>query len=71
VYLNFIPRVLAVLEPWAEISQRLRRIFKLNQYVNARGRAGLHAKNATIPQAYDCPLEKVAVVAVKRNAHRA
>jgi hypothetical protein len=27
----FVPRVLAALEPWAEISERLRRIFKLNQ----------------------------------------
>jgi len=39
---NDKPRVLAALEPWAEISQRLRRIFKLTHYlpwVSVYGRA--------------------------------
>jgi hypothetical protein len=30
--LNLCPRVLTPLEPWAEISERLRRNFKLMQY---------------------------------------
>jgi hypothetical protein len=29
IYLAYKPKVLAALEPWAEVSQRLRRIFKL------------------------------------------
>jgi|KBSSwiStaDraftv2_1062776.scaffolds.fasta_scaffold237607_1 hypothetical protein len=31
-FVSIRPRVVASLQPWAEISQRLRRIFKLNQY---------------------------------------
>jgi len=30
ILVGYKPRVLAALEPWAEISERLRRIFKLN-----------------------------------------
>ena len=31
------PKVVAALQPWAEISERLRRIFKVNQSAKSKG----------------------------------